>query len=388
MNRGGGGCGQQGDCSSWHLGRRAEVVGADGAVTVSRYLDGSVDDWRVGVYSAVQKCATTCKLKCHHAVDLHRLLPFSLKGKRMTSEEFSKKVGEVLRSQQVETVKPEEGIFAAHYSKAYLPNTLLSAADKNKIRQYDGDYMNDPEEGRYLVDVMIRAAKQSNHRCASAFVEKFAKLRSARLLYAAYRKCTVLSCWTTTYIKAGREDASDSLNHWRFYGDDGKGACVMVPLEKLVVVFPEQLYRVSYGTEARGGGSGASGRPVKVIEQALIARLNALRKTPVNAMEELDELIQAVHPLLFLFKSDEYSSEMEIRSIVHKGDYSSGKSGVLFDEQVPKRAFVDSSSGLISEGSIVYYGPKADHAYAIELMGSAANLGLDLQVYVSTMPYR
>ena len=29
-----------------------------------------------------------------------------------------------------------------------------------------------------------------------------------------------------TNIKPGLEDSSDSLNHWRFYGDDGRGSCL------------------------------------------------------------------------------------------------------------------------------------------------------------------
>lgn len=63
-------------------------------------------------------------------------------------------------------------------------------------------------------------------------------------------------------MRAGHEASSDSLNHWRFYGDDGKGACIMVPLANLLGVFPNQLYQVNYGIDARGGGAAAARRPV------------------------------------------------------------------------------------------------------------------------------
>ncbi|WP_157367362.1 hypothetical protein [Aminiphilus circumscriptus] len=142
----------------------------------------------------------------------------------------------------------------------------------------------------------------------------------------------------------------------------------MIPLANLCSVFPNQLYRVTYGTETRGGGAAAADRSVHKLEQALVKRLNAIRKSYRNAMADLEEVIQATHPLLFLFKSSEYSSEQEIRSIVHKDNYALA-SKVVFDDRDPKRAYVASKPGLISNKSIIYFGPKADHKFAIEAMG-------------------
>jgi hypothetical protein len=234
---------------------------------------------------------------------------------------------------------------------------------------------------------MIAAAQACTHQYKGAFVERLTKLRESRLLYSAYRKATFLSCWTVTHIKTGREDSSDSLNHWRFYGEDGKGSCLMVPLANLLHVFPNQLFRVTYGTEARGGGATAAQRPIRRVKDALTNRLNSMHKSYANAMADLEEVIQATHPLLFLFKSSEYAAEREVRSIVHKDDYAAA-SGVLFDQREPKRAYVAGNPGLISNNSILYFGPKADHKQAIEVMGLAANLGVDLRVFVSSMPYR
>ncbi|ABZ00683.1 DUF2971 domain-containing protein [Pseudomonas sp. SbB1] len=284
-------------------------------------------------------------------------------------------------------VKEADGKFAAHYTNAQTPKFLLAAATENKMRQFDGDYMNDPEEGRYLVDVMIAAAQECTHQHKSNFVERFAKLRDSRLLYSAYRKATFLSCWTITPIRNGAEDSSDSLNHWRFYGDDGKGSCIVVPLKNLIHIFPDQLFKVIYGTESRGGGRGAGERPIRKLKDALIARLNSLRGTLHLAMEDLEAVIQATHPLLFLFKSSEYSSEEEVRSIGHASNYST-REGVLFDDRSPRRAYIEGNPGVICNGSILYYGPKADPKHAIEVMGLAANLGVDIDVYVSSMPYR
>lgn len=284
-------------------------------------------------------------------------------------------------------VKDAGGQFAAHYTNAQTPKFLLAAVADNKMRQFDGDYMNDPEEGRYLVDVMIAAAQKCDHELKSDFVERLTKLRDSRLLYSAYRKATFLSCWTITQIRPGAEDSSDSLNHWRFYGDDGKGACIVVPLTNLIKTFPGQLYRVIYGTESRGGGTAAIERPISKLREALTERLSSLRKTLPRAMEDLEEVIQATHPLLFLFKSSEYSSEKEVRSIVHAANYSSA-AGVSFDDRDPRRAYIEGNPGVICDGSILYYGPKADPKHAIEVMGLAANLGVDVNVYVSSMPYR
>lgn len=305
----------------------------------------------------------------------------------MNITDYRKHIQSIVASLRVNTVKADE--YAAHYTKAETPTFLLRSPADNKMRQYDGDYMNDPEEGRYLVDVMIAAAQECTHPQKGVFVERLTKLRESRLLYSAYRKATFLSCWTITKVKAGMEDSSDSLNHWRFYGDDGKGACLMVPLANLLTVFPTQLFQVIYGTETRGGGPSASLRPINLLKQGLTLRFSALRTTYSNAIVDLDEVIEATHPLLFLFKSSEYEAEREVRSVVHTDDYSS-KSGVLFDsrEREPNRAYVDGNVGLISSNSILYYGPKANHHRAIEAMGLAANLGIDLKVYVSSMPYR
>ena len=282
---------------------------------------------------------------------------------------------------------PDPSHYAAHYTGAETAKYLLRAAADNKMRQYDGDYMNDPEEGRYLVDVMIAAAQECTHQFKGAFVERLTKLRESRLLYSAYRKATFLSCWTITQIKRGAEESSDSLNHWRFYGDDGRGSCLMVPLANLLPVFPAQLFHVVYGTETRGGGAVAAQRPIRQIKDGLTHRLSALRRSYGNAMADLEEVIQATHPLLFLFKSSEYAAEREVRSIVHKDNYATASS-VEFDQREPKRAYVDGNVGLISNGSILYFGPKSDHRHAIEVMGLAANLGVDIRVFVSSMPYR
>jgi hypothetical protein len=303
----------------------------------------------------------------------------------MDITQYKQHVQLLMDSLRVNTAKPDE--YAAHYTKADTPTFLLQSATENKMRQYDGDYMNDPEEGRYVVDVMIAAAQECTHQHKGVFVEKLTKLRESRLLYSAYKKATFLSCWTITQIKPGSEDSSDSLNHWRFYGDDGKGACLMVPLENLLPVFPNQLFRVTYGTETRGGGASGSLRPIVRVKEGVIERLNSLRKTLSNALEDLDELIEATHPLLFLFKSSEYAAEREVRSVVNTNDYATA-SGVIFDNREPKRAYLEGNLGLISSNSILYYGPKSNQYKAIETMGLAANLGIDLKVYVSSMPYR
>ena len=303
----------------------------------------------------------------------------------MNINDYRARVSTLLDEQRVTVAEPTE--YAAHYTGVETPRLLLQAPATNLMRQFDGDYMNDPEEGRYLVDVMIRAAKKCTHPHKEAFVERLAQLRTSRLLYSAYNQCTFLSCWTITTIKAGDESTSDSLNHWRFYGSDGKGSCLMIPLRNILPVFPNQLYRVTYGTETRGGGAAAATRPVRQLEQALVDRLKDIRKSYGSAMIDLEEVIQATHPLLFLFKSSEYASEREVRSIVHKGNYAQA-SGVVFDNRDPKRAYIESNFGLISDNSIIHFGPKADHKFAIETMGLAGTMGLNIRVFVSTKPYR
>lgn len=304
----------------------------------------------------------------------------------MNIADYRTHVDSILSQLRVQTAETDQ--YAAHYTSALTPKYLLASSDANMMRQYDGDYMNDPEEGRYLVDVMISAAASCDHKHKGLFVEYLSKLRESKLLYSAYHKATFLSCWTIRTIKPSFEDSSDSLNHWRFYGDDGKGACLMIPLSNLLPIFPNELYRVTYGTEARGGGTAAAQRPIKLVKEGLVARLNAIRRTsPTDAMNDLRELIQATHPLLFLFKSSEYKDEQEVRSITHRDNYASS-SGVIFDQRDPKRAYVNGNTGLISNNSILYFGPKSDNKHAIEVMGLAANLNINVRVFISSIPYR
>jgi hypothetical protein len=307
----------------------------------------------------------------------------------MTEQEFQTKVQDVLVSLQHNNIVGKD-VYAAHYTAATTPRLMLDSASSNLMRQYDGDYMNDPEEGRYLVEIMIEAAKKCKHQSKGDFVEHFSRLRNSRLLYSSYKKCTFLSSWTQTTVKKQNKDACDSLNHWRFYGQDGKGAAILIPMKNLALTFKNQLFKVEYGVDQRGGGSASGGRAAKVLLDLLIKRLDALQKTKAIAMKELETVIQEMHPLLFLFKSNEYVSEKEIRSIVHKTDYDSTQN-VKFDthrETEPSQAYVESAAGLITSGSIIYFGPKSNQKYAIELMGKAANRSLKIDVYLSNMPYR
>ncbi|MEZ2738888.1 DUF2971 domain-containing protein [Comamonas jiangduensis] len=322
----------------------------------------------------------------------------------MNLEEYKNEIGNILETMALNGGNEEvlskisqskgsiEDYYAAHYTRAHTPRKMLKSSNDNMMLQFDGDYMNDPEEGRYLVDVMISAAENCTHQHKSKFIEKLTALRNSNLLYSAYKQATFLSCWTIIKVKKGSEEEADSLNHWRFYGDDGKGACIMVPLSNLLSIFNKSLYKVSYGIESRGGGEKSNDRAVKKLENAFQLRLNNLRKSLPNAIIDFSEVIKETHPLLFLFKSSDYSAEEEVRSIVHKADYSS-KSDVLFmgneeNPDVPKKAYIKGNPGLICNNSIIFFGPKADEKFAIETMGLACELGIDLKVFISNKPYR
>jgi hypothetical protein len=304
----------------------------------------------------------------------------------MNITEYKNHVKKIIDSLCIENPSPEE--FGAHYTSAETPKLLLkNNAAGNIMRLYDGDYMNDPEEGRYVVDVMIAAAEECTHKHKAKFVERLSKLRKTRLLFSAYQQATFLSSWTITKIKPGMEESADSLNHWRFYGRDGKGSCIIVPMTELVNKFPKQIYRVAYGTEMRGGGSSASQKPINQFKLGLVQRFSAMRGAQKNALIDLEQAIQATHPLLFLFKSSDYSTEEEARIIIHKPSYAAAD-GVRFDDREPRQAYVEGGQGIICDGSIVFYGPKSDYKNSIDLMGMSEDAGKKIKVYVSTKPYR
>lgn len=304
----------------------------------------------------------------------------------MNIDQYKDHVQKIINSLCIENPSEEE--YGAHYTAVETPKLLLkNNASGNIMRLYDGDYMNDPEEGRYVVDIMIAAAEECTHKHKAKFVERLSKLRKTRLLFSAYQQATFLSSWTITKIKPGTEDSADSLNHWRFYGRDGTGACLIVPMGELVKKFPKQIFKVAYGTEMRGGGSSASQRPINLFKQGLISRFSGMRDTLQNALIDLEQAIQATHPLLFLFKSSDYSTEEEARIIIHKPSYSAAN-GVKFDEREPRQAYVEGGADIICDGSIVFYGPKSNYKNSIDLMGMSADAGKKIKVYVSAKPYR
>ena len=299
--------------------------------------------------------------------------------------DFEKSIKDILDSLKLSGADLDS--YAAHYTSSNVPVILLKDKDSNKIRQYSGDYVNDPSEGRYLIDVKISAAQKSEHPEKGAFVETLSDLRTSRLLFSAYKRATFFSCWTLTKVTDKNRAVCDSLNHWRFYGEDGKGASIMVPASHLSAIFNNEVFKVVYGTEPRGGGSVANVRPVKLFMDALVKVLNSLGKTKNKAKSEFEEVLKASHPLLFLFKSSEYNAEKEVRTIIHTNGYSE-KCGVHFDDRNPQRAYVDGGSGLLSNEAIVFFGPKSDTKWAIHTMGLASDRELVIDVFVSTKPYR
>lgn len=310
----------------------------------------------------------------------------------MNASEYQNEISTILaalrvKESQEDSTAPGAVLYAAHYTKLLTPKFMLEKPDTNKMRQFDGDYMNDPEEGRYLVEVMIAVAESCSHPLKSEFVSRLVALRDAPLLYSAYGRATFLSCWTRVEIKAGTESDKDSLDHWRFYGDDGKGSCIMVPMDHLRTIFPDQLYEVTYGSDPRGGGRAAANRPVSQFRRALEELLKDLPKGKSRAMEQLEEVIKATHPLLFLFKSSHYAAEKEIRTIVHTDSYASADK-VFFDTREPSRAYIESRKGVINGDSILFYGPKASPHCAIEALGLAHNCSIRLKAFSSTKPYR
>lgn len=86
-----------------------------------------------------------------------RVTPTSHAGRLMTAEEFQAIVGSVIAGQRVSAADGDDD-YGVHYTRSPdLPCVLLRGAvpvegarSTNVMRQYDGDYMNDPEEGRYL----------------------------------------------------------------------------------------------------------------------------------------------------------------------------------------------------------------------------------------------
>ena len=278
-------------------------------------------------------------------------------------------IQEALFIQPPKTSQCEE---VAHYTSLH---TLKKLADKKRFRFYNATYMNDPEEGRKFFEIM---------KDNKANVKKFFYKKSNQL----YPSPAYIGSFTM--VTPNKKQQKDDLFLWRTYGkhDDKEaaGACLLFKHDgscfekrfeyQIGAIHPSlldnknasesrpqakfSLYNISYSDDENDENDEISDHLKNLAEQInLIKDFNKRHKTNE---EQLDELARDfLDTIRFLFKSDHYKAEKEVR-IIKFHAYKENKAQSLDNsikvdvKQIPARFYVEAREDFCF--SEVILGPK------------------------------
>ncbi len=235
--------------------------------------------------------------------------------------------------------------------------------DKNVIRLYHEDYMNDPSEGQSLLSLL--ESKEFDKRYKS----------TANLMSEAFNLREQLPEDSSTYM-ASFTKSSDRLDLWRAYGSDGDGFCFKIDISKA------HEHRWSHAkTELEESDNDDETSHtyslfnVQYEHQEKLDCLNNLLKAlkPLHkAMKEVEKEVQEeikktifymLGEVIYLFKDEQYSSEKEVRMFERLS-----LDQVTLDESDIGRLYKATGPILFTGSeSEIMIGPKVKDKKAVEL---------------------
>lgn len=299
--------------------------------------------------------------------------------------ELSGKVEEI---KQQHLIRDDETITqVAHFTTLEALHSMLPVLDgktteaecytgqSRVLRLYHIAYMNDPQEGRRLLDMP--------HEDAELLREFFAPAEQGNdhnFLWENQEFSVYCGSFTLRV---------DRLDLWRAYGRDGAGYCVVIPAkvfqpaleskptylmhgarrwhddEELATVRASRsqtpaLYRIRYQTDE-------AEKTLATLKPGLGA-IKKIKKTVNNSVVEemVDSLVRIViSDILYLYKNEEYASEEEARMIVAR---NIADQTLKLDDRQPPRVYVETEAFLFQdEGTRIIIGPKVADKVAAEL---------------------
>ncbi len=271
----------------------------------------------------------------------------------------------------------------AHFTKyealkSMLPVDQAKPSERNCLRLYNIIYMNDPLEGRRLIEY------DKN--------KKMNLLSDTFQTDDAHHKIHSLGKELGVYISS-LTLRSDKLYLWRAYGNDGNGYCIITPKSGFKQELTTPMLGLGRGNETKERGLAPLMRQALGIPRAdhevpptlykVFYEDNDVQKTLEALTEPLkdvkkqceqltgtiglrgDDRRDSLHALIkvilseitFLYKHSEYAEEQEVR-IIHPFAFSKEENGLHLDEQVPSRIYAKTAPFLFKEGSRIIIGPK------------------------------
>ena len=168
------------------------------------------------------------------------------------------------------------------------------------LRMYDTVYTNDPGEGYFF----LNSAKE-DHEFRGAY-KGIWKLFERRSEYPAY---------FASLVSVENWKDADDLVFWRTYGGNGTGCALLFPEDRFDNA--EHLYSIQYGDKKVADCLDTLRR---LFEHYSTIR-GAVDLESITSTEQLTpEIISALSPLVYLYKSDAYDFEKETRLILPFSD--------------------------------------------------------------------
>jgi TPR repeat protein len=275
----------------------------------------------------------------------------------------------------------------AHFTTLDALHSMLPVSDEKTteadcysgqsrvLRLYHIAYMNDPQEGRRLLDMPHEDAELLHE-----FFPVAERGNNHNFLWENQEFSVYCGSFTLRV---------DRLDLWRAYGRDGAGYCVVIPVK---VFQPEPESKSSHlvhdALRRRDDGelatAGASRRQAPAlyriryqkdeVEETLatlkpgLEMIRGIKKTVNNpeATKMIDSLVRIViSDILYLYKNEEYASEEEARMIVAR---NIADQTLKLDDRQPPRVYVETEAFLFQdEGTRIIIGPKVADKVAAEL---------------------
>ncbi|PSU90591.1 hypothetical protein C0W35_17090 [Photobacterium kishitanii] len=276
-----------------------------------------------------------------------------------------------------------------HFTKWVAIQSMLpkeQSSNKNVVRLYHEDYMNDPNEGKSFLELLVNIDKLDPLFDAKNLMKNVLTLHKEMTSNSA------------TYM-ASFTKSSDRLDLWRAYGSDGDGFCIKVNINT------SDLYRWSQAKEFTNLEYKQNSEPSYMVynvqydqetkDKCLNELLEAINPLVV-LLDELsseikDEVMKSVYYMLgeiiYLFKDEQYSSEHEVRIFERRSlnevNIDESEIGKLYGTTAP----------ILFQGtdSEIIIGPKVKDKRAVELSLKKRlliNGHFDTQVSHSKLEYR
>ena len=301
----------------------------------------------------------------YFALRLHRIYPAGDNRRRNRAFKYLNRLFNAIAAIQDKLFCGPAGVpEVAHYTSLH---TLKHLATDSAFRLYNAAYMNDPEEGRVLFEIMegdYNTDLQANFyrgrtHPSPAYIGSFIKVRQR-----GSEPKDKLFLWRTY----GRHDGEDAAGACLIFKHNGQSFSPAAPSRMGDMREPPArpaLYRVAYRTDEGQISEDLTAELLELSESLKQVKANVLHKAN-DTKEQLRDLVcELLDSIRFLFKKDHYREEQEVRIVEIRNEEQTedGKAdGVSIDtDRIPPRLYLEAGDS-VRFGEVIL-GPEARAVY-------------------------